>query len=430
MKHRPVRILSALALAAAMTAGGVAAGGIQSAEAAPALLTTTPATTALTTTVPASADFYGTPATLPPNNGDLVRSEPSVFYVDPLKAIRAKASATRIMYRTVNSAGTAVAVTGTVLVPEVSWLGSGPRPLVSYAVGTQGQGDQCAPSRALAAGEEYEGIFIAGLLSRGYAVVVTDYEGLGTAGRHTYMARVSQGHAVLDAARAAQRLGDPRISASGPVALAGYSQGGGASASAAELAPGYAPELKIKGAYAGAVPADLPAVGRNLDGGLYTAFLLYAVTGMSAAGGIDVGPYLNQAGRDKVAATNQECTIQSIASSGFLDTSRLTVSGQKMSSLLDVPAVKAVVAEQKIGNGRAPKVPVLLSHSVLDDVIPYSQGRQLAKRWCGAGAHVYFDTTAGATHVGGYAAAIPQAFLFLERRFAGAPAAGNCWLYG
>ncbi|WP_332759774.1 lipase family protein [Pseudarthrobacter sp.] len=418
MKHPSVRVCSAVVLAAILTFG---CGAVAQAAPAPFL---TPATTVN------PLDFYSTPASLPANNGDLVRTEPSVFYVDPLKTIRAQASVQRIMYRSVNSSGAPVAVTGTVLVPYAAWTGSGPRPLVSYAAGTQGQGDQCAPSRAMATGEEYEGIFIAGLLARGYSVAVTDYEGLGTAGSHTYMARESQAHAVLDAARAAQRLGSPQIVPGGPVALAGYSQGGGASAAAVELAPQYAPELNLKGAYAGAVPADLPAVGRNLDGGLYTGFLLYAVTGMGAAGGLDLSPHLNAAGRAKLAATDNECTLQSLASSGFLNTAQLTVSGQKLSSLLELPELETVVAAQTIGNGRAPQVPVLLSHSVLDDVIPYDQGRQLAKRWCAAGSSVYFDVTAGATHIGGYAAAIPQAFIFLERRFSNRSAVSNCWLYG
>lgn len=408
MKHPSLRLSSAFILAFLLAAGS---GGAA-------------------TAAPEPADFYAAPATLPPTNGDVIRTEPSVFYVDPLKTIRAQAAVQRVMYRSVNSAGIPIAVTGTVLVPSTPWLGAGARPLVGYAVGTQGQGDQCAPSRAMAAGEEYEGVFIAGLLARGYSVAMTDYEGLGTAGSHTYMARASQAHAVLDVVRAAQRLGSPQLVAGGPVALAGYSQGGGASAAAVELAAQYAPELNLKGAYAGAVPADLPAVGLNLDGGLYTGFLLYAVTGMSAAGGLDLSPYLSAAGQAKIAATDQECTVQSIASSGFLDTTKLTVSGEKLSSLLDLPQVKPVIAEQKIGNGRAPAVPVLLSHSVLDDVIPYDQGRQLAKRWCAAGSSVYFDTTAGATHVGGYAAAIPQAFLFLERRFADRSPTSNCWLYG
>ena len=59
-----------------------------------------------------------------------------------------------------------------------------------------------------------------------------DYEGLGTAGVHTYMDRVSQGRATLDVIRAAQRLDGTGLSAGSPVGIMGYSQGGGAAAAA------------------------------------------------------------------------------------------------------------------------------------------------------------------------------------------------------
>jgi cephalosporin-C deacetylase-like acetyl esterase len=154
------------------------------------------------------------------------------------------------MYRSTDTHDRPIAITGTVVTPTTPWSGMGQRPIVSYAVGTQGVGDDCAPSKSMAARFEYEGPFIAGLLARGYGVVVTDYEGLGTPVVHTYVNRASQGHAVLDAIRAAQRLPEASLPDAGPVAIAGYSQGGGASASAAELQPRDAPELKLKGAYA------------------------------------------------------------------------------------------------------------------------------------------------------------------------------------
>ena len=40
-----------------------------------------------------------------------------------------------------------MAVTGTYFEPYNDWPGQGPRPLIVYGPGTQGQGDQCAPSR-------------------------------------------------------------------------------------------------------------------------------------------------------------------------------------------------------------------------------------------------------------------------------------------
>ena len=96
------------------------------------------------------------------------------------------------------------------------------------------------------------------MLAAGVAVVFTDYIGLGTLDRvHSYVNRVDEGHAVLDAARAAQQLaviGVPRVDVpdDGPVGIYGYSQGGGASAAAVELQPSYASELKLKGAAVGA----------------------------------------------------------------------------------------------------------------------------------------------------------------------------------
>ncbi|MFF7944702.1 lipase family protein [Nocardia gamkensis] len=48
---------------------------------------------------------------------------------------------------------------------------------------------------------------IAVLLIRGIAVVVTDYQGMGTDAVHTHLQPVPEAHAVLDAARAAVRMG-------------------------------------------------------------------------------------------------------------------------------------------------------------------------------------------------------------------------------
>ena len=231
--------------------------------------------------------FYQAPSPLPAANGALVRAEPEPFYLDPANLSGVAVTSQRIMYKTTNRTGAPAAVTGTVIVPTTPWVGAGSRPLISFAVGTQGLADRCAPSRLLSFAQEYEEVFAGALLGRGYAVAITDYEGLGTAGVHTYMDRVSQGHAVLDVARAALQLPNTGLGADTPIGLAGYSQGGGASAAAGELAPSYAPELAIKGIAPGAVPADLKATGANLDGGPYAEFMLYAVDGLSSSYGID-----------------------------------------------------------------------------------------------------------------------------------------------
>lgn len=96
-----------------------------------------------------------------------------------------------------------IAVTGTVFSPLVPWLGFGPRPWVDLAVGTQGLGPQCAPSKQFVAATEQELEPVEALLAHGWGVVVSDYEGYTTGATPTYVAGVSEAHTVLDMARAA-----------------------------------------------------------------------------------------------------------------------------------------------------------------------------------------------------------------------------------
>ncbi len=93
--------------------------------------------------------FYAPPDPLPPGApGDLIRTEPSRLVLEPSGQLgMIMADATRIMYRSTDVHGNPMAVTGTYFEPHNDWPGGGPRPLLVYGPGTQGQGDQCAPSR-------------------------------------------------------------------------------------------------------------------------------------------------------------------------------------------------------------------------------------------------------------------------------------------
>lgn len=372
-------------------------------------------------------DFYIPPTTIPADNGEVIRSEPSRFYLDPVGLIEPDADVTRIMYSSTDAHGERMAVTGTVLVPNKSWRGSGPRPLIGYAVGTQGTGDHCAPSRQMAIGQEYEGPMVKALLGAGYALVLTDYQGLGTPGHHSFMVRAAQGHAVLDSVRAAQRLGVAGIDASNPVAFVGYSQGGGASSSAAELAPDYAPEINLKGAYAGAVPGDLQETAAYIDSGLYMGFAMFVMQSLDSEYQLDLDSILNDEGLERRAQASDACIFDGLIDHAFVDTSSLTTSGESFTDLSQREPFASALIEQKIGIERAPEVPVLLSHSLLDDAIPYAAGRGVAERWCSQGTRVSWETTLAPTHAGGYAAAVPGVMLFLEARFSGLTTPSSCW---
>jgi hypothetical protein len=93
--------------------------------------------------VAASADFYQAPSPLPAGQpGELIRSRPATVLATVLTA-----TATTVMYHSRDAHNADIAVTGTVFTPTLPWLGAGSRPWVDLAVGTQGLGKQCAPSK-------------------------------------------------------------------------------------------------------------------------------------------------------------------------------------------------------------------------------------------------------------------------------------------
>jgi hypothetical protein len=142
--------------------------------------------------------------------------------------------------------------------------------VVSWDHVTTGGADRCAPTRATPqetdSGRMLRGRTVASrLLARGIAVVRTDYEGLGTPGRHPYLMGRSLAQATVDMVRAGRDL-DPRISRRW--VAAGQSEGGVAALFTGALAPELAPELDLRGVSSvSPVMSMLPLfdTGRNLS---------------------------------------------------------------------------------------------------------------------------------------------------------------------
>ncbi len=175
-------------------------------------------------------DFYRVPDPLPAGPaGSLIRTQ--------TVAQDATSVTLRVMYRSVDVAGTPRAVTGiitypTAAAPEGGW------PVVAWAHGTSGLATQCAPSRL---GSPAPDFGVADVVR-----VATDYIGLGPIGeRHAYLSGPSEAHSVIDAVRAARTLPDAHASATW--AAIGHSQGGHAALWTNELGASYAPELDFRG---------------------------------------------------------------------------------------------------------------------------------------------------------------------------------------
>nr|WP_280231047.1 lipase family protein [Nocardia cyriacigeorgica] len=356
--------------------------------------------------------------------------------------------ARRILYSSQTQDGTPVAVSGTIFEPTFPWRGAGERPTVVFGHGTYGSGDHCAGSRnpgfplalstqpALSLALNYEEANEYLLLSLGIRVISPDLIGFGTPGVHTYVNRVDSANAMIDAARAALRLSNAPADA--PVGFWGYSQGGNASATAAEMVGSRAPELNVKGTYTGAPPADLYAVLEYIDGTMGVGAIGYAVNGLIARYP-ELGPIidseLNDNGKRFLSTLANQCFIDSYLTFGKQRTSSFTKSGKSFAELTtSIPALGKAVDEQRIGR-RVPNAPVLVHWTRADDAIPAPQDDALARDWCALGASVVRSDEAIVppilpgvlvNHVLGALTGLPLAVQFMVDRFNGAPLTGSC----
>ncbi|MGW3190376.1 lipase family protein [Streptomyces ardesiacus] len=442
MPPRPRMLAAAIAAALALGAQAVPAVAADGAADGAAGGATT---TSRGVEIPA---FYTPPSELPGADGTLIRSEPlplalSLPGIDgPLPG-----RATRLMYKSTDANGEAVAVTGAYIEPAAKWRGDGPRPLVAVAPGTMGQGDQCAASMALehplrlngqTVSVGYEDLSVYRLLLRGVAVVVTDYVGLGTTDRlHTYVNRVDGAHAVLDAVRAARSLDQASVTSASRVGLFGYSQGGGATAAAAELQPSYAPDVELAGTYAGAPPADLTEVTKAIDGSDLAGAL-----GWSLNGFLQTEPalrpiaerYVNEAGEKALKDLSTMCVGDALFGYGGKSSKEWTRTGQSLSDIIRAePALQDFLAKQRIGALR-PAGPVRVATGTGDDLVPHGQARRLAVDWCDKGGKVTYVPVVlpgvGSGLLNHFAPLLADqgnAISWLTDRLSGKAAGSNCW---
>ena len=173
--------------------------------------------------------------------GTLIRSEPFAGYDLP-----AGASAMRILYHSRALNGSDVAASGVVLIPAGTPPAGG-WPVIAWAHGTSGVARRCAPS--LMKDVEYGAEGLMPMVAAGFAVVATDYAGLGTPGPHQYDDKIPQANDVVYSVPAA-RVAVPSLGAKW-VAI-GHSQGGVAVWGVAEIEvsrndPDYAGAISVAG---------------------------------------------------------------------------------------------------------------------------------------------------------------------------------------
>ncbi len=257
-----------------------------------------------------TADLYTPPEPLPGGEpGDLIFAEPFDTADDSVVGYR-------VLHLSETVEGNPVAVSGYVLAPAPSGDDTtDPQPVITWAHGTTGLADPCAPSlRDDLFPEQDPGYGLVDqfrhFLDEGFVIAATDYEGLGTPGPHPYLAGLSEGRGVLDIVRAAGQI--PGVTADGPVVISGHSQGGHAALFAAQLAPDYAPDLDIVGvaAYAPAAEFDL-LLGSASTLPSFAGYFVSGIAGLAAADpSLDVTEVLAPEAIERLDLLEQECNLE------------------------------------------------------------------------------------------------------------------------
>ena len=334
-----------------------------------------------------------------------------------------------VAYVSTDSQGKPDVVTGTVIVPTAPWTGSGPRPIVDYAVGTQGIGQSCAPSKLFATGGEYESININAAVAKGYAVLATDYQWSGTTDTPpaTYVAGLSEGHAVLDMARVGAQIPGSGLSFTAPVVVWGYSQGGGAATWAGQLWPKYEPKVNLVGVAAGGVPGNLISVGESLNGSAFAGLAGIAIIGMANAyPDLPFTSLLNATGKQLVAQLDTACIGGDIIDGAGKRISQLTIGGQTLQQVLQLGNWKADLLANSPGQpGASITVPTFMYRGMVDEIIPTSVEDQVYATLCKDKSVIQAATFPG-EHALTLVEAQSDALAFIAQRLSGATPTNSC----
>jgi pimeloyl-ACP methyl ester carboxylesterase len=275
-------------------------------------------------------------------------------------------------------------VTGLVVVPEGT-APAGGWPVVTWAHGTDGTNNSCAPSLDPATDIPN----INNLLAAGWEVTATDYQGEGNhllgktaKGILPYLVGVSAARNTLDIVRAAQQM--PTADASSNYVVWGWSEGGQAAMFALKIADSYVPALDLKGVLALAPPSQfnssfLPEDEQSAD----WPFLILAAGGFNAAYGNAAAPLsqlMTATGKKDVKSLKRLC-LDSVFGEGYV---------QGYNSVFVSPAGSALPAAwQTLANDNDPgqftsasSAPLLIVSGDQDTTVPYATTAQLANELC------------------------------------------------
>jgi pimeloyl-ACP methyl ester carboxylesterase len=376
--------------------------------------------TATACTVPGGGGGLPVPKALPA--GKLLTAQPATSSA----VLPSSAHTVLITYMSRDDKGKPIVVSGTVAIPKTR-APRGGYPVISWAHGTSGYADTCAPSEDTPDGPDHDYFAVIdptldAWVARGFAVVQTDYEGLGTPGGHPYINGVSEANTVTDIVRAGRQL-DPELSSNWFVM--GHSQGGQAALFTATRAKSYAPELRLRGAVPIApggtgLAQTVPYIQSNQPGAAAAeAFLPLILLGAQAADpAIVPEQLLSDAALPALTAARTGCLAQIRAVTPIppQDYFRAGADFGPLTSYL----------QKQDPSVTDPKVPTMIAQGTADTLVSKLGTDGLVKTLCQKGADIQYKVYAGADHRGSVGASLSDAETFVDQILRGHTPASTC----
>jgi pimeloyl-ACP methyl ester carboxylesterase len=297
--------------------------------------------------------------------------------------------------------------------------------VLTIAHGTTGLADACAPSTDLPPSRAFPPNELALIAPappvEPWLLVQTDYEGLGTPGRHPYLVGESEGRAVIDAARAATQL--PGADASRSIAIAGYSQGGHAALWAGEVASSWAPELEVIGVFSGAPGADLDwsliTTADTQDLPTRRAILLATIAGHHAAyPDTDPTTVLTELGQQRLELLDELCVAEFVAA----------VANDDPRAMLRPEGIGVwaeILSRSNAGQHRI-AAPVLIIYGDEDTAFPLPAREAMIDRMCGIEGNVIERRVISGSHNSASRPAFAAGIAWLNQRAAGQDPTDEC----
>jgi hypothetical protein len=357
--------------------------------------------------------FYDGP--IPPPGG-LIASAP----LDPALSVGRAATAYRYLYSTTNqhgqpAVGTAAVFTPKTPPPQRGW------PVVAWAHGTVGLGDDCTPSALPRSVRDNQ--YLSHWLDQGYAVVAADYVGLGTPGLMSYLNGIATAHGIVDSVIAAHHMDLPLS----PLwAVVGQSQGGAAAIDTARWATEFSAGsgVEFRGVIATGTPANITAVLKqagpdmtvppNLDpiANAYTAYITAALREARPDIGIDGA--LTPAGRAAADKAETMCVHQ-LAD----ELTEMTVQGFFAEPLASLPGFVGLVDDFMGTPQSGFDAPIFLGVGLLDRDVPPDLTLTFAEQLVANGQDVTLKVYPDDDHSSAVLASTTDSTPFLQRLFAG-----------